>query len=515
MGIICPGDSGPHPDGGPDTGVRPDSGPDGGPSCSASGRVGSTCRMGACMSGSTCMPDQMGMPFTSVFTGIKMGNGMDPMHAGYQTVDMPQDPARDAPMNAFPGGFCGQECDTSATTNACGMCAHCDSQVTQLPIIQAFGGARVFFGARAMYPNNEGLCRLNCTWSPTARSPECPGDAFACSEFEGSCIEACTTDNECNTLYGVTYEGDLVSTLITDHPQHCNHTTGRCEYTGHAGAMVGDHCASGDDCAPGTGICLNGGLCAEFGCTGGMTCGTNGICLGVSATNDQTLCLRGCNTAADCGAGNTCNALTGGMSIGTWHGYCIGVCQDDSECSADEVCTNYTDTTGANQAGRCVPRCDHIGAIGAAAGTGSAHTCMATEWCQPAHTSGTPPMATTTYGRCAPINGFCGDANSNPAPAAAPTECPTGYVCDETLAGLYGDGTAANPAQRDTFGDGHCVTACATNADCTVSGTECVTTGALQGLCRQPCSAASTTCPTHQTCSTTLGYCIEVAPPAM
>jgi hypothetical protein len=525
----CPGTSHPpFPDGGCGISINPeagggdagtnteagmhDAGGDMGPQhCGTAGLAGGACRAGACQASLHCFdPAAFGANSSTIqgAFGLQQGDLTDPQHAGYQTVqnptmcathtDMPTCAADSAngcawdatmnhcingdsaPFNAFEGTFCAQECDTTATTDTCGACAHCSRDLTQMPLIQAFGGVASIYGNTGMFPYaNEGVCRLQCTYDHTMRSADGVCDSqHTCDAFGGVCVEACTTDNECNTAFGVTYSGQTVT--LVDHTAgaaHCNTTTGRCEVAGTAGKNVGDTCMSGNDCAPGVGVCLNGGHCSEFnGCTNGMVCGAtnNGVCLAVNGTmHTQNLCIMGCNHATDCGAGNVCNMLT--AAIGSFTGYCLGGCMTDDECIATETCTDYTTTdatTGAAtaHAGNCVHRCGGTGApitvgqVGMSAGTTAATgDCLTTEYCQADHTG-------ATYGYCQPMNHLCGTPNTNSLPAPA-TDCAIGQLCDETLATPHDAPTTTAPRgalEVENFGDGHCVAPCvSTAASCT------------------------------------------------
>lgn len=494
-----PIDAAPDDDVGRDASTPP--GPDA--ACgSGTGQIGDHCRSGAtaaCASGSDCIDlSARSHDVESVF-GYRQGGDDDVAHPGYPLARDVVDPLASAPFNAAAGTLCAAQCDASLRTDPCGACTSCETTLTQMPLVAAFGGARVLFGTAAAYGASTGVCRLDCTWSPTSRGDECPSE-MACDAFGSVCIEACTTDNECNTNYGVTYEGEVVTVLDTAHPRACNPTTGRCEDVGTTGASVGDACESSDACAPGTGVCLAGGRCAEFGCaspdTSASTCASGaGVCLSVNQTSHpQTLCLQGCAASSDCGAGNVCTPFGGGFAIGAFTGYCLGICHADDECIGSEACTDGTtvDATGATVAtpGQCVPRCTGVGEVGAASGG-----CDATEMCVADH-------AGAAYGHCAPADHFCGEPDTRSLPAADP-ECATGWVCDELLAGL--------PAQHELVADGHCTPACASDADCT-GATTCVLAGALAGLCRDACTS-DTDCTAPRVCDTTLGACVEAAPP--
>jgi hypothetical protein len=215
-----------------------------------------------------------------------------------------------------------------------------------------------------------------------------------------------------------------------------------------------------------------------------------GICLTASVTAFPTsICLMGCTSANDCGAGNICNIIhdNGGnvVMIGTYSGYCIGGCESDDQCIAAEACTDTMNGDGTTNPGRCVPRCTGVGLVGAASGG-----CADTEFCAIDHTG-------ASYGHCSSLDQFCGVGGTHGL-AAASTECPTGYVCDELLAGVSG--------AADAFGDGHCAHACTAPADCTAAGTTCVTTGIFTGLCRHACTTA-TDCAASQMCN--MGWCVD------
>jgi hypothetical protein len=492
--IICPDDTGTTPDSGVPVDANRDAAraPDTGPmSCSSSGRVGAHCRMGSCSTGLSCPMLVTGMTIQQVFM-LRQGTIDDPMHMGYQGVEDPALPANSAPFNGLSGGVCVQVCDTTAATDGCGTCATCSTILTQMPLVNAFGGALSVLGtADRTYGADSGICRLDCMYDPAARGAECPDD-MTCDAFSSVCIEQCTSDSECNTAYGATYSGELVTIVGAENPRVCNMTTGRCEQTGTAGANVGDACDSAADCAPGTGICLNGGMCGELGCDM-LNCGTGGLCLGIN--DHSTLCLAGCNTTADCEPGNACSPLTAAM--GGFNGYCIGVCGDDSECRATETCTDFVDDMGMPQNGQCVNRCTMVDAIGVAAG------CEADQYCRRDHDG-------AAYGYCRALGAFC-TVDMTPATPGASADCGAGQICDELLA----TGGGAGFGGRDIFGDGHCVNACTADADCAgLAGTTCQLTGPYAGLCRTACSASVPCTSANEMCDTANSVCTEIPPPA-
>jgi hypothetical protein len=486
--------------------------------CIQAGLAAGPCRAGACTGGLRCWDPAMlpanAMTVQGAFA-LAQGNAADPSHPGFQLVDVPQDASRAAPFNAWEGTFCAEECDVTSTVNTCGACTSCSRTLTQLPIVQAFGGVSVWYGGQGSFPSaDQGVCRVQCSFERGTRGAECDAQ-HTCDPYGGVCIEACTADAECNTSYGITYTGLTVTVLSTTSPARCDTTTGRCTYVGTAGASIGSRCASTNDCAPGIGLCLDGERCAEFdGCDVGQPCGlgANGVCVAVNATmHARNLCIQGCRSASDCGSG-VCVPLT--SAVGGYTGYCTGVCQTDDQCIASETCTDSTTTdpmTGSTTSnpGRCVHRCGDGGAPIAVGQTGASTTtralgdCLTSEFCEPDH-----PGA--SYGFCVAVNHLCGASNTNSLPATA-TDCPTGSVCDETLATPHDPPSPTNPNAGiavENFGDGHCIATCDATS-CTAPAT-CIATGTLGGLCRRPCTRdAIGTCPIDQHCDTTLGFCVE------
>lgn len=566
-GHVCLMDSGP-----PDVGPRPDAFVvDTNEGCNGSGHVGSHCRTGTtaqCQSPSTCASPQAGWTTFQATFQIPSGILVDPAHPDYQLIDTSAS-AEVTPFNAFSGGgLCLQQCDTTAAAGAagaCGACLQCSTTATQIPLLAIFGGIRNF--VTPMYGGNTGACRLECTYDITTSGAECPND-MTCEQFGNVCVEACTNDNECNTAYGVTYEGELVTIVNHMAMSTCNTTTGRCDgpAPAHAGANVGDHCDSNADCAPGVGICLSGGHCGEVGCptpnTMTSTCGGTagaplGVCLSTSqAAHPTTICIMGCTTSSQCGAGSVCNtlwqdaAMTMPFPIGPFTGYCIGQCGRDEECNnsgtIQEACTDYNTVdamTGAvtSNPGRCVNRCTALHAVGTAT-TATPGQCLTTEFCQPDVTNsnghpcandadcttaaygmciyGTCHSSAPTFGECQTLGAFCGPVDTHSLAASQP-DCASTQVCDETAATTHNQMTHA--VSREQFGDGHCVNPCTTDAACITdgypTGSVCVTTGPLLGLCRVPCTSTTTAdagmeCPVDQVCDPALMFCVETFPPA-
>lgn len=451
--------------------------------CIASGRTGAHCREGTCATGLACGLLVTGMTIQDV---LAMRQGELAADATYATLQDPAIVEDSAPFNGLSGGLCLQVCDRTALTDGCGTCATCSDRLTQMPLVASLGGALFALSeSDRVFDDASGICRLDCAYDPETRGYECPDD-MTCDAFTAVCVEQCTTDTECNTMRGVTYEGEIVTLVERTHPATCNPATGRCERTGTVGARVGDACTSAGDCAPGIGACV-GGLCGELGCDM-IACGDGGLCLGIN--DHSTICIAGCNGPEDCGAGHACSALFAPM--GGFSGYCIDVCADDSECVATDTCTSSVDAAGSLIPGRCERACTLIGERGVLAG------CAETEHCT--------TRVAAHRGWCEPLGGFCDldDATIS----AASSDCGAGQLCDELLA----TGGGAGFEGRDVVGDGHCVDPCITDTDCTAPMT-CITLGPLAGLCRRPCADAAGCTSTNEQCDTSLGVCIEVPSP--
>lgn len=448
--------------------------------CTSAGRGGAHCFEGTCAPDLFCATDRSFETTGSLFS-LRQAVPDDPLHPGYPGVRSVDEPALDVPFTGALGSLCVEACDLASSEDPCGPCGTCSGELTQSPLVAELGGALIALDGLAPSGTN-GLCRIDCTYDRTTRGAECP-ELMTCSAFTETCIEQCVSDAECNARHGITYEGEPVSLVDEPGALRCNPDTGRCEALGNPTAMPGDRCASADDCSPDGGVCLVGNLCAQSGCegAGGLCAGDAGVCLGVN--DHQSLCVRGCNTPDDCGGGNACQLLS--ATIGTWAGFCYGLCDDDSECMATETCSSSLDALGAPVAGRCVPRCTSVFGIGAASGGCADH-----EACMPDHDG-------ATYGLCVRADRFCGAADAPRLPSAS-AECAAGWVCDELLAsGREG-------------GDGHCVPACTTDVECEASpGAHCVLAGPYAGLCRVAC-IADEGCPVGQACDAPAGECVEL-----
>jgi hypothetical protein len=472
-------DSGPRPhDAGPDA---MDAGPNvdaASVACNAAGQPGAHCVEGACAADAVCAADRSTSTIDSLLS-LSEASPEDPLHPGYPALVPGADPDVGPAFTGALGSLCVETCDLAAD-DPCGACATCSADLTQSPVVNALGGARLALDL-AGAPSGTGLCRIDCTYDRSTRGDECPDD-MTCSAFTETCIERCVSDEECNARYGVTYAGVPVSIVDALGVMYCNETTGRCEAHGGATATVGDACATDDDCPVDGGVCLPGHLCAQSGCegSGGLCAEDRGVCLGVN--DHQTVCVRGCTTADDCGAGNACLRFL--STIGSWEGYCYGLCNDDTECLATETCDDAMDASGAPTPGHCVPRCTGVGSVGPESGG-----CADDEACVLDHED-------AAYGFCRRADTFCGAVDAAQLPATS-SECPTGWVCDELLAG----GTSG--------GDGHCAPACTDNADCPIAiGARCVTAGPYAGLCRAACTSDDD-CLGGEICDPSAGYCVE------
>lgn len=458
-------------DTGPDAAIVflfPDAGRDASPVDASTCGALSPCTATSCAIG-TCAhrpPSSIGS-----LLGIDPGAPSDPLHPGYAATVPAPDPALDATVQLFAPSLCVAACDLT-TASTCGPCAACSHTLTQMPLLATLGGASLVSGSGTL---SDGLCRPRCTFDPDGPG-DCPAGS-TCDELEGVCIEACQSDLECNTNVGVTYEGEVVALVETEHARACDLGTGRCESS--AAASLGDACGSDAECGAGD-LCLDG-ACASPGCTASACGDGRGACVDFALAT--TFCVLGCHDASDCAPGLACVAF--GASIGGFSGMCVGACTQHADCRASEICAPDAPLDPpwhADRSPRCVPSCSPVDARGVAAGCADGEFCRAVE---------------AGLGRCAPLGGFCDLAT--PSLDAHSDACGSGQICDALLAGPVGRSVA----------DGHCVDPCTSDAECaTLPSFVCVTSGPLAGLCRAPCSASGA-CNPGQTCDATLGYCVE------
>jgi MYXO-CTERM domain-containing protein len=259
----------------------------------------------------------------------------------------------------------------------------------------------------------------------------------------------------CRFLYEEPCGGCVVD---TDCPSgyHCEAPT--CVRNTTSGNMC-DPCSSPDDCS--AGLCLSGFV------DGGSYCGVN------------------CTTDADCGAGNTCYAVTGGPSqCAPTDGDCSGGssgCTTDSECPSGYHCE--APTCVRNEP---VPDCT----VDTDCGTGrhcEGGTCIDNP--PTARGFGEPCTSDTQCGSGLCLGGICTQSCDPSRPFGS---CPGGYYCDDVSCG-EGRCRAGNPGVGEQFA------LCGSDAECQ-SGFCDLSRGA--GVCLNPCnpSEAFTTCQLGETC---------------
>ncbi|MDQ3032313.1 MAG: hypothetical protein M3Y87_07860 [Myxococcota bacterium] len=497
VGMICP-------DGGPPTDAQTpevdaqmrdaDIPPMG---CGIPGRLGGICRRDACLDGE-CIQEilPMGSPLTGRAFGWVQAQADDNADPSSWTEIVPADPALDVPVAFASGSLCTEQCNTTVSPDMttgedmCGSCAKCSGQLGQdslgLPVF-------IFFAeAERQFAGDTGLCRAHCDFAAETNGG-CP-DGYSCDGFTNLCLEGCRSDTQCNASLVVTEGGSYGTWVNPLNGETCNTTTDRCDWTGPATAQVGTACERQAECATDVGFCLRGGTCAETQCNNpafdpsssmGICDDGRGVCLGVGG-NMGALCIEGCNTAEECNPGNACVPL--GMTIGTFSGYCFGLCDTvDSGaatgmadqlfgCRADEQCDMAEpDADDMDPDGTCRPSCDPLAVPS---------TCETDEICE--------AVTGATYGFCRPQGNPCFDS----------TGCSAGQICDNVV-GAPQFGTCVDP----------CVLAA---TDCTAPATICVdATGPmdLQGLCVQSCTSP-TTCGEGRVCripaGMTEGYCVEM-----
>jgi hypothetical protein len=445
--------------------------------CGENGQVGGHCRApdNACTAGYPCQDELMpGVLTVRTTFGIEQGEP-DGTTGYFREVATPN-PANDIPINIATGGFCTAECDgrvgpptmSGAPDLDCSACSSCSATIGVLGLF----GTTSILGDDGTFGENVGWCRADCVFDP-ATNGGCP-TGFTCNAGENLCVEACTTDSQCQYSLELTRVGLAVTTL--DPAQGtCNTTTGRCDWAPAAEAHVGDACEGSSECTEDVGLCLRGGTCAELQCNratdtamdGSFGCDLegstrNGICLGYGG-NNGAICIQGCNSAADCNPGNACLPL--GAAAGAFTGYCLGICDielndpdgsgpltmaDDElwPCQATERCDVAEDTLAEpDPQGTCRAFCTDD------------------TMCDDGLEERCDIASGATYGFCRVPDQVCsfdgGDA-----------DCSFGQRCD--LVEFEGN-------------LGLCVDACADDTDCD-AGEECQVD---RGVCRTPCDAGN------------------------
>lgn len=482
-------DAGPRDGGGRDTPDVP-----GAASCGTAGRLGGPCREpgNTCAAGSMCVQQvapMTGAPTIRSIFGI--GQGVpDPMHPGYYLEAAPPDPANDIPLNVFTNNTCSSVCDvarefmetsTTGELDTCSDCGSCTTSASQLGLAPSWVYLPV---AQRTFGTNTGFCRADCDFDP-ATNGGCPS-GYTCSPGTLTCIEACTSDNECRLGLETTRAGDLV-TVIDDSGGTCNPTTGRCSFPGTGSTTTGDPCEGSNECSTDVGLCLRGGMCGEFNCAfasdtnmDGTCDGGRGVCLPQSP-NDASICIAGCRSAEDCEPGNACLPLRDSMgmpvSVGPmmFSGICLGLCDTVMSGADDEIINCRT----GEQCDMPEPTADDMdpdGACRVPCTTDTECDTMREERCEML-----PSPA--TYGFCRVPDQLC-------RATALDDDCYLDQACD--LLAFEGD-------------LGLCVDRCTATAGCTAPE-ECDVT---RGVCRTPCTGTgSGVCAMGEVCRA--GYCEQM-----
>lgn len=178
-------------------------------------------------------------------------------------------------LEELPGTMCAQICDPAAPSgtlaNDCQeLCARCVSGMRR-------GRARV-----PLPDGAPGACRPSCVVHATDRGACRKG--YACDPETGTCMEACTSDAECQ---------------LFDAPEgSCDAATGRCRLDGRPGITAGDPCVRDADCMD-DGRCLadfasDDGYCVRFGCSDELPCPGGDACDVRAFGDGASACLDGC-----------------------------------------------------------------------------------------------------------------------------------------------------------------------------------------------------------------------------
>lgn len=460
-------------------------------SCGTAGRLGGACRDGSgatCETGAECQEELSGPTgeALTVATGLRIPQGEpDPDHVGfYRPVAVP-DPANDIPMVAAPGGFCTQICDAAlsppTTAGAADMdCSDCSTCSVQVSTIGLLTTPTIYPAEMRRFGGNTGWCRADCRFDRRTNGG-CP-TGYTCSPSGNVCVEACTSDAECQFELVPQRNGRAV-TIVDPSRGTCDTTTGRCSWPAPASAHVGDTCESSSDCPADVGACLRGGTCAVYDCGADPTTDpttfncdfegstANGVCIG-NGDHFGSVCLAGCNSAADCNPGNACIPL--GRTAGAFTGYCLGLCDTVMDGPSDVLWNCRSDE-----------RCDMPAATGSSPDPSGACRpfCLDDAGCDAARDERCAMVEGTTYGFCRVPDQIC-------RVEVGDVDCHFDQVCD--LLGEDGP-------------DGLCVDRCATGADCD-AGDECDT---VRGVCRTPCPTGSECAPMVEACIA--GYCEQAS----
>jgi len=312
-----------------------------------------------------------------------------------------------------------------------------------------------------------GFCRERCT--PSLTGTGCPRAGYTCDLESGSCMEACTGDDQCQIIVRDA-DGDGRLDYFDrgeDHPAYCDSVTGRCRTPGTPGARIGDDCLDDPDCED-DGTCLRPpgaarGVCARLGCRApGFSCPSGTHC-DVRNAGSASACLLGCEVGAEdgtpamlgrggghpaCGAGLAC-VWDGSTERGQpLSGSCTpGVYNDVSTANIGAPCASSAECYSPFGLGTCL-----FGNVGI--GTG---ICSVTS--------------------CSTFLGASGEMEEGLLPGVS-IGAP---ICDPTRGEL-----CMNLGRRDEAAETYCLQRCTTAETC-APGYACVEFAPSRGVCWPTC----------------------------
>lgn len=162
-----------------------------------------------------------------------------------------------------------------------------------------------------------GYCTSDCSTLP------CPRAGETCVEFGGSariCMVSCTDSTDCRAGYACFGIPTLNETVCWPHcetfnhcptVQYCNLWTGMCAQVAPGGSENGNPCSSPAECR--SSVCedpwpgpLGGDMCVSSCNVQTGVCPTGDVCSNVygGTRADLGLCLRSCQSVADCYSNN-------------------------------------------------------------------------------------------------------------------------------------------------------------------------------------------------------------------
>ena len=445
--------------------------------------------------------------------------------------------AADCPVGqACTNGACGAGCSMNAACN--GSCCNGGTCAPALSPTTCGIGACMSCVASAMgHACVAGKCGCNA-------AIDCPGGQ-ACNTATHLCSPTCDANTPCNggcCANGMCQPGTAVSS--------CGANGGLCAdcAAGFAAGKLGQVCqpaAGGGVCGCNTvndcpaGLSCSNLLCGatcnvnapcKTGCCGGgncrtgtadSSCGGSGACVDCTTSPNGTVCVAnvlrcGCNVAADCPSGSSCNTVTHSCESACGnasHTACNGGCCNGGFCVAGTANTacgksgSCADCTLGN-GGICLAgTCGCNGASDCATGTACNTT---THFCET--TCGDASHTTCNGGCCAgatcrpgTANGTCGNSGgacvvcANDLPTCSGGRCTAS--CNVPGAGPCGGGFCCDTT-RNTCVSGLASTTCGYSGSCVSCaqngvGTRCVSAGPQLNQCG--CATAAD-CLTNYAC---------------